>query len=65
MALQPIGGRRAAVLEGIAIGLEALKGEIALFAGDRTNAVNRALLGMDDRVSPLGVEARVMGLDGS
>jgi hypothetical protein len=50
LAVAPIGGRRAPVFECIAVGLEALEGETALFAGLRTEAAHRALLDMDNGV---------------
>ena len=53
LALQSIGGGRAAVFECIAIGLEALEGQIALFSGLRANAVDTAFFGMDNGVDPL------------
>jgi len=54
-ALKPIGGGRAAVLEGAAIGLEALEGKIALLAALRADAVHTAFFGVDDGVRPFGV----------
>jgi hypothetical protein len=65
LALQAIGGGRAALLEGIAIGLEALKGQIALFPGHWTNAVNRALSVCTMVSARAGSSARVIGLEGS
>jgi len=56
LAIKPIGRGRAAVLERVAIGLEALKGQIALRPGHWANAVNRALFGVHDGVGPLGIE---------
>jgi hypothetical protein len=56
LALQAVGGGRAAVLEGVAIGLEALEGQIALFPGHRADAVQGALFGMHDGIGPLGIE---------
>ena len=56
LAIKPIGRGRAAVLEAVAIGLEALEGQIALFPTHWANAVHRALFGVHDGVGPLGTE---------
>ena len=50
---QVVGRRRAAVFEGVAVGLEALEGQVALLTGNRTDAVQGATFGMDKGIDPV------------
>jgi hypothetical protein len=50
LAVEPVGGRWTAAFERVAIGVEVLKSEIAVFADLRADAVRRAVLGVDDGV---------------
>jgi len=63
-AFEPLSGRRAAVFERVAIGLEALEGEIALLTGLRADTVNAAFFGVDDGVHPLGKQRLGDGFGG-
>ena len=53
LAGQAVGRRRAAVFEGVAVGLEALEGQVALLTGNRTDAVQGATFGMDKGIDPV------------
>ena len=53
LAGQVVGRRRAAVFEGVAVGLEALEGQVALLTGNRTDAVQGATFGMDKGIDPV------------
>ena len=48
--------------EGIAIRFEALKRQIPLFTGDRTEAVQLSLLGVYQGIDPIGIEWSGNGL---
>lgn len=63
LAVQTVRSGGAAVFEGIAVGLETLEGQVALFAGGRADAVDGALFSMDDGVDALGVQGAGDGSD--